>query len=358
MQLPKESKGGVTDIARKTIRFMSKRNIPLLPKYYRIWFEYFRGNMAELKEVIDKLLAEDASLNQELHERLYSKFLKRDLLMEDEKKIEAEMKAVEKANTASRKILQPVVKKLGSLSKTNYEYGSRLESFASKISESPDTVDIGDIVKTLVNETSKISSENSRISAELAKSSRKLETLRKNLDSARLEARIDDLTQLQNRRAFNERLAEELNKVKTNGNSCVAIIDIDRFKRINDNYGHIVGDKALCAIAKQINDSLSPEDLVYRYGGEEFTVIMTDTPLNQGLKRLDEIRRAIAEHEFVVRDNVEIITISIGIVTIDPEGTTESCMQMADEAMYLAKKTGRNSVKSENDLKERNAKGA
>jgi diguanylate cyclase len=334
---------------------MSKKGIALSPNNYRIWFEYFRGSMQELKEHIDTLLKDGASFDEELHEEIFNKFLHRDFSAEDEKKLEAEIRAVDEANKASRNILEPIANDLNGLSETGVRYSGKLSDIIEEAAELAETDDIEKIITRLMDETSKMSSENDRMSVELKKSTSQLDELRKNLKSAKVEARIDDLTRLPNRRALNERMTDELKNVTSSTASCVAIMDVDKFKRINDSYGHAIGDKALCAIANQIRESIRSTDIIYRYGGEEFAVIMPNTTLSRATSRLNEIRKGIESHEFCIRDVVEIITVSIGIASIDPSGTITSNFEMADDAMYLAKQSGRNNVKTEEDCRRQNA---
>jgi len=350
-----EDSGSVTSIARETIPFMSKKKVPLSPNNYRIWFEYFRGQMPELKERIDTLLKEGASFDEELHQKIYKQFLQRDIFAEEKKKVEAEIKAVDEASEASRNILKPVVIDLDGLSETGVRYSDTLNDIIEETSELAETDDIEKIIKRLMDETSMMTSKNSKINKELKKSSAQLDQLRQNLKKARNEARIDDLTRLPNRRAMNERITEEIDKLKTQGSSCVAIIDIDMFKRINDTYGHAIGDKALSTIANQIREAISSKDVAYRYGGDEFAVIMPDTTLTQAKKRLEEFRKEVKDHEFIIRSIVEKITVSIGVAYIDSSGTIESNLEAADGAMYLAKQSGRNNIKTKDDYQSQNA---
>lgn len=354
-QVSEQTGLGVTAVARETIPFMSKKRIPLSPDNYRIWFEYFRGGMPELNEHIDALLEEGARFDEKLHRAIYKKFLHRDVSAEEGKKVAAEIKAVNEANEASRNILNPMAQGLGGLSETSVNYRNTLNDITKEAAELAETDDIEKIIKRLMDETSMMASKNHKISKELKKSSVQLDELRQYLETAKTEARIDDLTGLPNRRALNERMTVELKKQKEKGSSCLAIIDIDMFKRINDSYGHTVGDKALRAIAGQISELIRSDDVIYRYGGEEFAMIMSNTTLLQAKKRLEEIRIGIENHEFLVRDIVEVITVSVGIASIDPSGTIESNMQAADDAMYLAKQSGRNNTKTEEDCRSQNA---
>jgi len=343
--------GGVTGIARQAIPFMTRKGIPLLPNNYRIWFEYFRGVMTDLKEAIDNLLEASDPFDTETHRRLYQRFLDRDIGQENEEKIRIEIEAVDRVSQASRDIIEPVVKDLLGLSRSNSAYSGTLEEVAKKATPRMDPAQFGGLVQTLVKETIRTVSENRKMSQELGMSSEQLRALRENLERVRAEARTDDLTKLSNRRAFNEDLPGIIASVAAGKNEAMlAIVDLDHFKTVNDSFGHSVGDRVLEAIAGQLSDNLAAGDRIYRYGGEEFAIVMTGVSLDQAIGRLDLLRREVANHEFVARGQVRKITVSIGVAAIDGKCTGERCLCHADEAMYLAKQSGRNQVKSERDL--------
>jgi len=342
---------GATEIAKRTIPFMSRKGIPLTPDNYRIWFEYFHGTMVELVQAIDNLLNRGEVFNEKTHEDLTRRFLRRDLREESERKIADEMRAVDEASGASRKIIEPMVKSLEGWSGASASYGQKLHAMVTRFAEPQDARSLADIVRGLADETTRISQQNRKISDEMGRSSRQLDELRHNLETARAEARTDDLTRLLNRRAFNEALAEEVRRAGEEGNpSALAIADIDHFKRINDTYGHMVGDKALKAISGQLRGGVSVRDSVFRYGGEEFAVILRDTSPAKAAGVMNALRLEVAEHEFVVRDQVERITISAGLAMVGAGMTAESIQRAADEALYLAKNSGRNQVKTGEDV--------
>ncbi len=156
----------------------------------------------------------------------------------------------------------------------------------------------------------------------------------------------DELTKVYNRRAGLIRLNEEFARAKRNGSALsVAMIDADHFKGINDTFGHIVGDKVLTHIASTLKSGLRECDVVTRYGGEEFLVLLPDTSGSRASMPLDRIRKKLAERKFV-HDGQEInLSISIGIANVssldnDPMDT----VHRADSALYFAKKSGRNRV--------------
>lgn len=152
----------------------------------------------------------------------------------------------------------------------------------------------------------------------------------------------DALTGLYNRRHFNAELEREFMRSKRyGGNLCIAIIDIDFFKKINDTYGHLCGDYVLKEVAYLILENFRKTDMVFRYGGEEFVVIMTETSLENSLIPLERLRKTIENNNFIFKGEKIKVTISIGTETNHTE-STEEFLNNADKALYQAKQSGRN----------------
>jgi diguanylate cyclase (GGDEF)-like protein len=163
------------------------------------------------------------------------------------------------------------------------------------------------------------------------------------------QARLDPLTGAFNRRAFDELLRRDVARAQRHGRPlAVILIDIDHFKRVNDTMGHAAGDRFLVAVAKTIAAVLRAEDLLCRYGGEEFIVVLPETDGTGALQAAERLRAAIEalrlDHEGVARS----ITASFGVASFaDPaRDTIENVIHAADLALYRAKATGRNRVVS------------
>ena len=149
----------------------------------------------------------------------------------------------------------------------------------------------------------------------------------------------DALTQLPNRRRLMERMELEIMRAKRSGRPLsLLMLDLDHFKKINDTFGHQVGDEVLCTFADAVGEMVREVDLVARYGGEEFSVVLCDTPLAGARVVAERIRKTVE----ALSGNVP--TVSIGLVVWASDSTAEQLIARADKALYRAKKSGRNRV--------------
>lgn len=155
-------------------------------------------------------------------------------------------------------------------------------------------------------------------------------------------ALVDILTQLPNRSAYEERIEYEFDRWQRYKRPLVlAVCDVDRFKSINDNFGHLAGDKVLRILARTLRARLRKTDFVARYGGEEFVVLMPETTLQDALATLETVRAAVAECPFHFRDQPLQITLSAGIAAFVEGDTMDAVFERADRALYTAKENGR-----------------
>ncbi|CAM9102205.1 unnamed protein product [Discosporangium mesarthrocarpum] len=170
---------------------------------------------------------------------------------------------------------------------------------------------------------------------------------------AKERAFIDDVTGVYNARYLLATVDNELQRAERYGNPLsVLFLDLDRFKLVNDRYGHLIGSDTLRTLAKLLRDCVRQVDTLARYGGDEFTILLVDTPHEIALKVAERIRTAVEAHLFEAgREGTLRLTISIGVATCPNHGETrEPLLDAADKAMYRAKSQGRNKVASADDL--------
>lgn len=155
----------------------------------------------------------------------------------------------------------------------------------------------------------------------------------------------DALTDLYNRHWLEDMFRRRINRLQKNdGHACLIMVDVDHFKRFNDRYGHLAGDHALCHVADSLRTYFRPDDLIARFGGDEFAVLLPDTSLAEALKTADRVRNKIESGTSSELAGEPPITVSIGAAEMVSGDTLESLLNNADAALYRAKLKGRNCV--------------
>ncbi|MHC8368173.1 sensor domain-containing diguanylate cyclase [Pseudomonas sp. ZT5P21] len=157
------------------------------------------------------------------------------------------------------------------------------------------------------------------------------------------QATLDSLTELPNRRGFDLVAAQAMHEAQREPKPLTALLlDLDHFKALNDTYGHLAGDQVLIGFARDLKRCLRHSDIVCRWGGEEFIVLLKDTDGETGLMIAEKIRQYVEEQRYAYNDQALKLTVSIGLTTLQPDDTLHSLLSRADHAMYRAKQSGRN----------------
>jgi len=160
-------------------------------------------------------------------------------------------------------------------------------------------------------------------------------------------ASTDKLTGLFNRQALDALLTQTLKDVKRDGFPLSTVmVDIDHFKSVNDQYGHASGDIVIAAVAGLLKEKLRKNDIVARWGGEEFLLLLRDCPLNEAVRLAEEIRQSVSELAITLPKEAVRVTVSAGIAEHMPEETARAFFVRADDALYRAKAAGRNRVEA------------
>jgi diguanylate cyclase (GGDEF)-like protein len=166
------------------------------------------------------------------------------------------------------------------------------------------------------------------------------------LQKVELDASTDALTGQGNRRALDEILKQQAELYSSSGNAfSILMLDIDFFKNVNDEFGHMVGDDVLRAFAQRVRAFLRPEDVCARFGGEEFVVVLPRTTLDAALEVAERLRQGVAQSPLLQTPRVQT-TVSIGVATLGPGQTVGDLLVTADAAVYVAKNAGRDQVHS------------
>jgi diguanylate cyclase len=211
---------------------------------------------------------------------------------------------------------------------------------------SPD--EIGLIVKLLLVENAKMQHDASELKKSLEQSKSQIDKLRSHLVEAQEIGMRDPLTSLSNRRRFDDSLAAGLADARTRGAAlCLVMVDIDNFKKVNDLFGHQIGDEILRMFARGLADNVRACDTLARYGGEEFAIILPETQVDRARQLTERMRSQLEAMQLAVNESgqkIGRITASFGIAELREGDDTAALIQRADAMLYQAKCAGKNRV--------------
>ncbi len=323
---------------------MAQHKVAVNPLNYSIWYEYVSRRNAQLRELLDRLLREGKVPRDEEAERIFREFI----LDGDEARLEG-------VQMQLRKLLESILDSTAEMDARAARYGESLDNLAPRLCDDMSVDTIREVIGALMAGTESMRESNASMRAELEQKARTVEELRRELDSARQQALVDPLTGLCNRKGLDQAVADHLRELRSGddgGPLCVLLLDIDHFKRVNDTFGHLFGDKVIQGVANVLRQSLKGQDTAARYGGEEFAVVLPDTGLDDALKVAEFVRQRLARSRIRRRQNngemsQESVTASLGVAEYRPGEPLESWLERADAALYLAKQQGRNRVVGE-----------
>ena len=227
-----------------------------------------------------------------------------------------------------------------------------LAQVTEKLSQADDISQLEDALAEVIHETRAIQLNAQRSRDELQITRQRVEAaekrvieLQEELEKASTLVRHDQLTGALNRRGLEEAFGKEVSRANRRRSPlCVALLDIDNFKKLNDSLGHDAGDAALIHLATVIRETMRPQDTVARFGGEEFIILLPDTPLPNAQKALVRLQRELTRRIFLHENEKVLITFSAGVTDFRSDDIQATATRRADEAMYQAKKTGKNRV--------------
>lgn len=260
--------------------------------------------------------------------------------------------SLNEAKEALKQMLAGFVDHLAEFADSTSEYHDKIEICAEKISKAEDISQLEDVLGEVMRETRiiQINAQRSRDDLRAAKkhveeADKRIGELQGELDKASHLVRHDQLTGTLNRRGLDEAFEKESSRAQRRQSPfSVAMLDIDNFKKLNDSLGHDAGDAALIHLTSVIKDTLRPQDTVGRFGGEEFIILLPDTPLDDAQKAIVRLQRELTKRFFLHDNDKVLITFSAGVTEMRVDDTQPTVTKRADEAMYTAKQTGKNRV--------------
>lgn len=258
------------------------------------------------------------------------------------------------AKEAIKQMLADFVDHLADFTDATSDYHDKIEACAVKISAANDITALGNVLDEVMQETRTIQLNALRARDELRATQRQVQEsqerirqLEHELEATSDLVRYDQLCGILNRRGLEDMFTKEVARAARHHTIlCIALLDIDNFKQLNDSMGHDVGDQALIHLAKLCRDTLRPQDTVARYGGEEFVILMPETRLDDAAAVLSRLQRELTKTFFMHNNDKILITFSAGVTEFTDTDDQASAIKRADGAMYQAKQAGKNRVVS------------
>lgn len=321
---------------RLALALMSRQTAALNPLSYAVWYEYVAGINSALQARIDELTRDGRVLDDDLTAELFRRYV-----------AEVDQETAQRVGHDLQKVMFDVSRSAAQAGSKAGEFGSALEILSTELQ---DTIDPSTIaanhLTALLDHTRGMQESVSTLKTRLDDSQREIEELRQEVDRAREAALADGLTGLSNRRGFDIALSSCLAGLGPDqAGPSLLIADIDHFKHVNDHYGHLFGDKVIRAVAQILKESVKGRDTAARYGGEEFIVLLPNTPIEGAQALAEQIRRTVEScriRRLDNQENVESITISLGVARHLPGETSDQLLTRADRALYASKDNGRN----------------
>ncbi|MCU0577090.1 MAG: GGDEF domain-containing protein [Desulfobacterota bacterium] len=328
---------------RLAVSHMSRFKVPFDPVNYSVWYEYVSGNNKELRIDLDHAMTQTQSITPELNKNLFEKYI-----VPDQKQI------LEKIREELRKILENILKHVSDAGGQLNNFGSVIKKFSQELKQDLDVEAVSRVVEGILNETKEIMQSGANLRERMQESADKVEKLSRNLEQIQEQATTDLLTGAKNRRYLTTAFYEEAHQADAaGGDLCLIIADIDHFKTINDTHGHLVGDKVLKRTADLIMNYVKVRDIVTRYGGDEFVILLPSTPLQGAVVFSEKLCGYFKNLNWKSKDksqSIESIHLSIGVAQYRKGESLETVIQRADKALYKSKQEGRCRVTSETDL--------
>jgi diguanylate cyclase len=256
------------------------------------------------------------------------------------------------AKTTFKRLISVFVERLSEMSTSTTGYHDRIENYATRLERAQGLSDLQNIVADLVSDTRGVQVDMMRHRDEIVDARKQAEQaeervrqLEAELEHVSEQVREDQLTGTLNRRGLDDAMQREIARAQRKRTPlCVAILDLDNFKKLNDTYGHQAGDDALVHLANVVRNTLRPTDTVARFGGEEFVIVFAETDVKPAVDVMKRLQRELTK-KFFLHDNERLlITFSAGVAALKEGESQEAVLARADKAMYQAKLQGKNRV--------------
>ncbi|HAI96141.1 MAG: diguanylate cyclase [Cycloclasticus sp.] len=321
---------------RQVIPMLSQHNLAPTPVNYSVFYTYLSGASQSLNKAVDSIISEKKPFNLVTMLALYEKFINGGASLEQQEKIQ---QTLEKIISDTCNEIQQVNDEAGGFDNTLNKHSESLSA-----TNDPQVATL--ILKQIMDETRSMIKSNQATQSKMDETNAEIMKMKAELEEVRATAEKDALTGLKNRGAFDKAISDSVQN-QSALKTALVMLDIDHFKRINDNFGHLVGDRVIRYVSALLTQIIGENHHIARYGGEEFAVILTGMSIDDAKPLIEKIRIAMANSKLQRKDSGETIgqvTISAGITALKANDQVDSLIDRADKALYEAKETGRNKI--------------
>lgn len=322
---------------KKAVPLMMKNHVAATPANYAVWYTYVDESNPELNQELDMVVENFGVCPPAAGKDLYNNYV---------------AEQAETDLTSLRENIEVLVNEVASSMTDTLSDTSSFSEFIDKSftdlsrveSEGLSIDEVMGVIRQLVSESREIRSSTDFLNGQLNTATQEISRLKSQLAQVQQDVLFDSLSSLYNRRAFD---ADLFSLCRAGQHMSLILLDIDHFKKFNDNYGHLFGDTVIRALAKRLQTSCRDGITAYRFGGEEFALIVPNKSIRIARQFAETLRRAIEKLSIKDRRSgkqIANITASFGVTEFQPGDTVESLVDRTDALLYEAKQLGRNRV--------------
>ena len=325
-------------IVRSAIPRMSELKIPITPINYAVWYEYLNASHPDLHDEMEVLLGRGGPITDAAMQALYERYL------------EERSEKVKYVKNALGQFVSALMSHIAHADEHYVGFSSEMKSVVEDLSGEVSSDGLNGLIDRTIRATNTVLEHGAEMKQRFSQLAAEMQQVRNDLARSQSEARLDPLTGLNNRLAFQEAIGKLPTTSTDDGHAtCLLLVDVDFFKKVNDTWGHLAGDHVLKIVAEGIRDSVGEHGLVARYGGEEFAVLVRNTPRSDCEMVAEGIRRCIQSHAIQCPSELGLeqpisVTVSVGGAWYRSGESIEAFVDRSDSALYQSKQGGRNRV--------------
>ncbi len=335
------------ELGKQVIEGLCSLHIKPTPECYQVWYEHLSNDNHALSRAISEKSESGQQVSDDFLHSLHTQFFGSG---DNDPKVAAALEAI--------------FKEVGTIEDTARELRTSAQDFNSEVTvlagevtnESLSPEALRSVVGKLAQAVASSVNKNEQLEERLNAATKQIGAMQEEIKEIDDKANTDSLTQVSNRRRFDSFLSQSLLDASVSDQPVSMIIcDVDYFKKFNDTWGHQVGDQVLRFVASTLRNNAKGKDLVARYGGEEFAIVLPETPLANARAVAESMRAAIENtklHKKTTKESLGSITASFGVAEFDGTMSEAELLQFADDALYQAKRNGRNQVVVAKNLQE------